>query len=165
MNQAKKRVTALEVSDLYEQLKDDLLRFALSISRDHQEANDLLQDAWLKSLKEGWLSDAPAYKQRAWFYKVMKNQLRDVRRKEKRTTVWEEEKAGMAVYLTSDPIEMTDLLSRLPKEWGDLVFKRYWVGLSSREIGEQLGVPQATIRYKLHLALKRLRKMIEEEKR
>lgn len=153
----------VEVSDLYEKLKDDLFRFARSIARHGQEANDLVQDAMIKSLNEPELLSLPEYKQRAWFFRVMKNRLIDDRRKEQRLTQWEEDLDFPIQQMGVSHLEITDLLRHLPQDLSDLIFKRYWLGLSSQEIGGQLGVPASTVRYKLHLAIKRLRTILEEE--
>jgi RNA polymerase sigma-70 factor, ECF subfamily len=152
------------VSDLYEKVKDDLFRFAKSIARHEQEAHDLIQDAMVKSLNEPQLLSLPEYKQRAWFFRVMKNRLIDDRRKEQRLTQWEDDFDFSIQEAGSSHLEITELLTHLPQELSDLIFKRYWLGLSSQEIGEQLKTPASTVRYKLHLAIKRLRKILEEEK-
>lgn len=154
----------VEVSDLYEKLKDDLYRFARSIARHEQEANDLVQDAMIKSLSEPELLSLPEYKQRAWFFRVMKNRLIDDRRKEHRLTQWEDDFDFPVQQAGVSHLEMTELLRHLPQDLSDLIFKRYWIGLSSQEIGVQLSIPASTVRYKLHLAIKKLRKMMEEEK-
>ncbi|MCJ8009222.1 RNA polymerase sigma factor [Lederbergia wuyishanensis] len=153
----------MEASDLYEKLKTDLHRFALSISRHEHEANDLVQDALMKSLKETELFSLPEYKQKAWFYRVMKNKLIDERRKENRLSEWDEDFDIPAQVFTGNHIEMAELLSHLPAELSDIVFKRYWLGLNSKEMGKQLGLPPSTIRYKLHMAIKRLRSIMEME--
>ncbi|WP_251634076.1 RNA polymerase sigma factor [Neobacillus niacini] len=152
------------VSDLYEKLKDDLLRFAKSIARHEQEANDLIQDAMVKSLNEPQLLSLPEYKQRAWFFRVMKNRLIDDRRKEHRLTQWEDDFDFPIQQAGVSNLEITELLRHLPQDLSDLIFKRYWLGLSSQEIGGQSGLPASTVRYKLHLAIKRLRTILEEEK-
>lgn len=154
----------VEVSDLYEKLKDDLYRFARSIARHEQEANDLVQDAMIKSLSERELLSLPVYKQRAWFFRVMKNRLIDDRRKEQRLTQWEEDFDFPIQQAGVSHLEITELLRHLPHDLSDLIFKRYWIGLSSQEIGDQLSIPASTVRYKLHLAIKKLRKIMEEEK-
>jgi RNA polymerase sigma-70 factor, ECF subfamily len=151
------------VSDLYERLKDDLFRFAKSIARHGQEANDLVQDAMVKALNEPQLLSLPEYKQRAWFFRVMKNRLIDDRRKEQRLTEWEEDFDFSIQEAGVSHLEINELLAHLPQDLSDLIFKRYWLGLSSQEIGGQLGVPASTVRYKLHLAIKRLRTILEEE--
>ncbi|MEC1525140.1 RNA polymerase sigma factor [Neobacillus niacini] len=154
----------VDVSDLYEKLKDDLFRFARSIARHEQEANDLVQDAMIKSLNEPELLSLADYKQRAWFFRVMKNRLIDDRRKEQRLTAWEDDFDFSIREAGVSHLEITELLGHLPQDLSDLIFKRYWLGLSSQEIGGQLGLPASTVRYKLHLAIKRLRTILEEEK-
>lgn len=154
----------VEVSDLYEKLKDDFFRFARSIARHEQEANDLVQDAMIKSLNEPELLSLPEYKQRAWFFRVMKNRLIDDRRKEQRLTQWEDDFDFPIQQAGISHLEMTELLKHLPQDLSDLIFKRYWLGLSSQEIGDQLSIPASTVRYKLHLAIKKLRTILEEEK-
>nr|WP_263324743.1 RNA polymerase sigma factor [Neobacillus sp. Marseille-Q6967] len=154
----------MEASDLYEKLKDDLMRFARSLSRHEQEAHDLVQDAIVKSLSEPQLFSLPDYKQRAWFFRVIKNKLIDELRKEQRLTEWEEEWDFSIHEAGVSHLEIAELLSHLSQESSDIIFKKYWLGLSSQEIGEQLGLPASTIRYKLHLAIKRLRTILEEEK-
>lgn len=153
----------MEVSDLYTKLKADLHRFANSIARHEHEANDLVQDALMKALKEEQLLSLPEYKQRAWFFRVMKNRLIDDRRKEKRLADWDEDLDFPVHGFISNNLEMTELLSKLPPDISDLIFKRYWLGLNSQEISSQLGVPASTIRYKLHNGIKRLRSILEEE--
>ncbi|WP_422124249.1 RNA polymerase sigma factor [Planococcus sp. X10-3] len=153
----------MNTETMYENLKSDLVRFARSISRHEQEADDLVQDALEKSLKQEELVDLPIYKQRAWFFRVMKNRLIDDRRKDQRISEWDEETDFPEPALAVNRLEMTELLAHLTPELGDLVFKRYWLGMTSREIGEQLQVPAATIRYKLHFAIKKLRDIMEEE--
>ncbi|MCP3031568.1 RNA polymerase sigma factor [Halobacillus sp. A1] len=155
----------MEVSELYEELKSDLFRFAFSIARHEQEGKDLVQDAWIKSLKEKQLLSLPRHKQKAWFYRVMKNKLIDERRKDRRLTEWDDDEADFPVHeLTLGRMEMTELLSRLSPELSDIVFKRYWLELSSKEIGEQLGFPASTVRFKLQTAMKQLRRYLEEDK-
>ncbi len=136
-----KWVVEMEVSDLYESLKKDVDRFAYSIARHEQEGKDLVQDAWEKSLKEDDLLDLPRHKQKAWFYRVMKNKLIDLRRKDQRLSQWEEQMDLPVHDFPYQHLEMTELLSHLSEELSDIVFKRYWIGLSSKEIGQQLGLP------------------------
>ncbi|UOQ44872.1 RNA polymerase sigma factor [Halobacillus salinarum] len=151
------------MSDLYETLKHDLHRFANSIARHEQEGKDLVQDALVKSLEQEDLLEWPRHKQKAWFYRVIKNKLIDQRRKDQRLSSWEEDLDFPVEELTGRRLETVELLSKLPSDQSDIVFKRYWVGLSSKEIGEQLELPASTVRFKLQQAMKRLRNYFEEE--
>ncbi|WP_264476771.1 RNA polymerase sigma factor [Jeotgalibacillus aurantiacus] len=149
---------------MYLELETNLRRFARSIARHEQEADDLIQQAVIKSLAhESMLQELPVYKQRAWFFRVMKNQLVDERRKEQRLTGWEDDFEQIRLDQRFTHIEVTELLADLSQEYKDIIFKRYWIGLSSKEIGQQLHLPAATVRYKLSQALKQLKKKLEED--
>ena len=151
------------MQEVYVSLETDLKRFARSIARHHQEADDLIGHALEKSLSQKDIQTWPHHKQKAWFYRVMKNTLIDDRRKHQREQEWEDshEPIFSPVGLTS--IEMVDLLGKLSQVQSDIVFKRYWIGLSSKEIAEQTGLTAPTIRYHLAQAIKRLRQHLEEE--
>lgn len=154
---------ASEVNGIYENLKSDIHRYARSLARHEHEANDLVQHALLKALQDPNLHSLPDYKQRAWFFRVIKNHMIDISRHEKRLCGWEDDLDVAILPAGSGRLEITELLGKLPPELSDIVFKRYWLGLSSREIGEQLGMPAATVRYKLQRSLQKLKKAWEDD--
>ncbi|GAB6929055.1 hypothetical protein JCM10914A_30380 [Paenibacillus sp. JCM 10914] len=153
----------MEVWDLYENLKEDLHRYARSIAKQTYDADDLVQDAFMKAMKEPNLAELPVHKQKAWFFRVIKNRMIDISRRDKRLVSWEEDLEDGLFLSPSQPLEMAEWLGRLPQSLSDIVFKRYWLGMSSQEIGEQLGMPAATVRYKLQSAMKKLRTLWEED--
>ncbi|MEY8749154.1 RNA polymerase sigma factor [Alkalicoccobacillus gibsonii] len=151
------------VQDLYIDLESDLKRFARSIARHNLEADDLISYAVEKALNQREIETWPRHKQKAWFYRVMKNNLIDHRRKHQREDEWEDEYEPEFSAVGVSSIEMVELLSKLPKHQSDIVFKRYWTGLTSKEIAQQTGLSAPTIRYHLAQALKTLREYMEEE--
>ncbi len=148
---------------MFEDLHGDLRRFAYSIARHEHEANDLLQDAFEKALVHSELEQWPRHKQKAWFYRVMKNELIDQRRKLQREMEWEEANEPAFQFAGLTAIETADLLRSLSPIQSDIVFKRYWIGLSSNEISEQTALTASTVRYHLAQAIKTLRKQLEED--
>lgn len=151
------------VQELYIDLESDLKRFARSIARHNLEADDLISYAVEKALSQREIETWPRHKQKAWFYRVMKNNLIDHRRKHQREDEWEDEYEPEFSAVGVSSIEMVELLSKLPKHQSDIVFKRYWIGLTSKEIAQQTGLSAPTIRYHLAQALKTLREYMEEE--
>lgn len=148
---------------VYENLREDLLRYARSISKHGYEADDLVQDAMIKALDEPALAGLPVHKQKAWFFRVIKNRLIDTRRRDNRIVSWEDALELPVLPVGSARMEMTEWLGHLSPSQSDIVFKRYWLGMSSNEIGEQLGMPAATVRYKLQSAMRKLRKIWEDD--
>lgn len=149
---------------LYSDIKNDLRRFAFSIARHEQEGEDLIQSAWEKALQVQEIETWPYYKQKAWFYRVMKNQLIDLKRKQAKEQGFDQ-LIEEPVFIVSgySSIEMMELLKNLTPTQRSIVFKRYWVGLSSQEIGEQLKIPASTVRYQLANAIQLLRTILKED--
>ncbi|MBN6888216.1 RNA polymerase sigma-70 factor, ECF subfamily [Cytobacillus horneckiae] len=157
------RKWVISLQTMYEDLKADLRRFALSIASHQQDAHDLIQVALEKALFVEDIESWPRYKQKAWFYRVMKNHLIDERRKHQREMEWDEMMDLTLPSGTISALEMVDLLKRLPEIQSDIVFKKYWVGLTSKEIAENLNIPASTVRYHLSKAISALRNYLEEE--
>ncbi|KQL56614.1 MULTISPECIES: RNA polymerase sigma factor [Bacillaceae] len=147
---------------VHKALERDIQSFALSIAANEHEANDLIQYAWEKSLSYKELHEWPYYKQKAWFYRVMKNELIDLRRKHRREIGLDETKEPVFFPTEFNNLEIIELLNKLPPKQKDLVFKRYWLGLSSTEIGKSLNIPSGTVRYQLTKAIGFLRQLIQE---
>ncbi|SDI26911.1 RNA polymerase sigma factor [Natribacillus halophilus] len=146
----------------YEKLFPHLWRFALSIARHEQEANDLVQEAWLRALNNENVWTLAHHQQKAWFFKTMKRLLIDERRKRKRDTPYEptQHETFFPSFNPFDNMEMMELLGSLPEVQQTIVFQKFWLGFSSEEIGRQLSLPASTVRSKLRTALAKLRKQM-----
>ncbi|WP_042423921.1 RNA polymerase sigma factor [Geomicrobium sp. JCM 19039] len=144
----------------YEQLFPDLWRFANSIARHEHEAGDLIHDAWTRAMKHPHVFDLEVHQQRAWFFKTMKRLLIDERRKSQREDVFDYTIHDRIESPFSDyeKIEVMEILSTLPEEERTILFQKYWLGLSSAEIGRQHNMPPSTVRSKMKTALKQLQK-------
>ena len=151
------------VENLYENHSEELERFARSIARDEKEAEDLVQDTFLKALTHlHTLSSLSDPQQRAWLFKVLRNLRYDRYRKQRfERPMQDEDEPGINLDEFSE-VEMKELLQTLPADLRDTVYKRYWLGLNSRQIAEPLGLSDATIRCRLSTAIHMLRNQINE---
>jgi len=62
------------VENLYEKHSEELERFARSMASNEKEAEDLIQDTFLKALTHlHTLDKLSAPQQRAWLFKVLRN--------------------------------------------------------------------------------------------
>ena len=52
--------------------------------------------------------------------------------------------------------EISHFVSTLPERYKDAIFKRYWLQMDSKQIGEVLGIPASTVRYRLKIAKDKL---------
>lgn len=148
----------MTLADLYEQYEAGLQAYALRLGRDADLAADLVQETFIRSLGHLPLLDQLNRHQcRAWLCQTLKHLFLD------RQAARQREQAALArfaaeaetVVLPEEPA--SGLFELVPAGDRELLDKRYRLNLTSRQIAEELGVSAATVRYRLHLAIQRLR--------
>ena len=153
----------MNVADLYEEYRDGLTRYAISLSRSLDRADDLVQETFLRALSHsGDLQGMNRYQQEAWLKRVLRNRFFDEERSSRR-------KRQLVQRLISDyqrqenslslP-EFDSVLELVPLEHQDVFEKRYRLGMNSAEIARDVGVSAGTIRYWLHQSIQCLRAQI-----
>lgn len=150
------------IAELYDEYQDRLYGYALTLCREGEFAWDLVQETYARALANiELLSRLPPYKRQSWLFSVMKNCFIDVRRKQKWEMQLSEDFEPAAELKEQGDIEAAGLLSGLPMPMRDVVFRKFWMGMNSREIAEELSIPDGTVRYRLHGALKKIREEFE----
>jgi RNA polymerase sigma-70 factor (ECF subfamily) len=99
------------------------------------------------------------YQRRAWLCRTLKNLFLDeesARQREEALIELMAQDAPLAGSLSPEVI-WPNPFDLVPEKYRDLVRKRYVLGMTSQEIASELGIPAATVRSRLHLALKKLR--------
>jgi RNA polymerase sigma-70 factor (ECF subfamily) len=150
---------------------DAVYRFALRLSRGHEdEAQDLVQDTFLRAHR-GWEGFRRGTNARAWLFTICRNRfLRGEERRGRRQEVLESETdadveslAATAVFSevreNIDPEaaffdsfvdrEVLDTLDALPTPFREAVVLSDLEGLSYPEIAEILGLPTGTVKSRL----------------
>jgi RNA polymerase sigma-70 factor (ECF subfamily) len=153
----------------------DVSRFALSLTRDQDEADDLVQDTFLKAFR-AWSSFTPGTNARSWLFTICKNTFRRRFRREKARPDVELEASGDDDALPAvlshveaerkglgdlfDRIDVQPALERglddLPEAFREVVVLVDLEGLSYHEAAEVLEVPVGTVRSRLFRARRRL---------
>ena len=150
------------ISTLYMEEREALLRYARSLTRDQARAEDLVQDAFTRSLRHvETLESLTRGQRRAWLYRAIKNRFIDQTRRHKR---WSPIQKGLEreAMLSCDPVvqevRIWELLDSVPPNHREILHDRFVLGLNSTEIGANRGIPPATVRSRLRLAVTWIRK-------
>ena len=151
---------------LYEQYKIPLFTVCLRYSRDRSEAEDILQEGFIKIFKD---LDQYAGKGAigAWIRKVMVNTALQYIRKWKKDWKHVDTQDYQEAFQTSEIAfqnlgleEITRMIQQLPNGY-KVVFNLYAVeGYSHKEIGELLGINENTSKSQLFKAKAALKKKI-----
>lgn len=139
-------------------------RIAWSILGEREAAEDAAQAACAAiCTKLATLSDTRAFV--GWAYRIIVSHARDLARARRRLQLREalgyDEATDASTH--DDPTVRLDLetaISRLPEPLRLALELHYFVGLTSREVGTALGVPAATVRFRLMIARRRLRPLL-----
>lgn len=147
----------LNIADLYEEFESGLSRYAGSLARDSDKANDLVSETFLQAMAHlPLLEQLNTYQRKAWLYRVLKNRFIDQRRAERRAQTLVERLAWMNALATPAALGQ-DVFAQVPAQYRELLHMHYVLEMTSEEIGLKLGVPAATVRSRLRLAIKWLR--------
>jgi RNA polymerase sigma factor (sigma-70 family) len=144
---------------------ESLQPFAISLTRDHEEAKDLCQETLYKAF-----AYRDKYEQgtniKAWLYTIMRNIfINDYRRNARKKIVLDAVKYSQTPYAASTDInarlrEIDSAIHKLPA-----IFKTscllYLQGYKYHEIALALNEPLGTIKSRIHFAKKLLQKQID----
>jgi RNA polymerase sigma factor (sigma-70 family) len=167
LNKHTKLMTAIEFNYSVSRSSKALRPFALRLTKDVDEANDLLQDTMLKALTHrDKFTDGTNLK--AWLYTIMKNTFitnyqRMVRKKTFIDTTENLHYLNSAQHVTSNGAESTFALADINTAMDNLEeshrvpFMMHFRGFKYHEIAEKLRIPIGTVKNRIHLARKQLK--------
>lgn len=152
------------------------LRVAYLIVRDRQLAEDIVEEAFLRVFDRIHQFDSTRAFE-PWFLKIVINMARRAVGQRKRHIIfWGEEgyqrrntqNPGPDIRTLEENIERADLLQALWLALGRLdvdqraaLVQRYYLGLSEAEIASRAQSPLGTIKWRLHMARKSLRHLLQ----
>ena len=146
-----------------------LTRLARALARGPDEAEDLVQDAYLTALRHPPDPDRPA---RPWFAQVVRNLVRMRRRGEARRHEREQVWGGdsRAVPTPEQLLErahahraLAEQVVLLDEPFRRTLLLRFVEGLDTARIAELEGIAQGTVRWRIKQGLDRLRAGLEEQ--
>ena len=160
----------LEFSEMLVNNADFLKPFAINLTRDTEEANDLYQETLYKALanKEKYNAGTNI---KAWLFTIMRNIfINNYRRKAKQKTIFDSTPNDYLINLkqvtVSNVAESDMQVKEIKKAIRDLpeIFKTpfllYFDGYKYNEIAEVLQEPLGTIKSRIHFARKLLKEQI-----
>ena len=122
---------------VYAQYGPALYRFCLLQLKNAADAEDALQEVFLKRLYRAPDFDSPEHEKR-WLYRVALNQCRDELRRKRRTEVPLEEAALLAMPEVDR--ELVRQVSALPEKLRTVIHLHYYEGYTVEELAALLGV-------------------------
>ncbi|VTS04536.1 RNA polymerase sigma factor [Tuwongella immobilis] len=156
---------------LFERYEQGLFHFLLGMLRDHHQAEDALQETFIKALEH--IPSVRAESLKSWLYTVAYRQAMLTKRKQKRRAEQPEDAAlGFAAtelapddqVLRAEQVQQVRrLLDQLPPLQRDVIRARIYEGKPFRQIAQDQDCPLNTALARMHEGLKRLRTLWEQQ--
>ena len=163
-------MTALEFSYTINNLSGSLRPFALRLTKDMEDANDLLQETVLKAFSNrDKFTDGTNLK--AWLYTIMKNTfITNYQRMVRKNTFIDTTDNLHYINSSANTIEnmaygkfaMKDINHAIEKldDTYKVPFMMHFRGFKYYEIADKLHIPIGTVKNRIHIARKELKQML-----
>jgi RNA polymerase sigma-70 factor (ECF subfamily) len=165
----------LAVEVLIRRYQNYVYRLCYLVMRNEQDAEDMTQETFIRAFRA-----LPRFEIRAgknlegWLYRIAVNACRSrMRRKWYQVLPWPDPAPPLVSNVEAQPDQvilqdeerqqMLAAIDSLGEKHRLVVVLRYYGGFSNEEIAEALNIPSGTVRSRLHVARKRLRKRLEEQ--
>ncbi|MCY3773273.1 MAG: RNA polymerase sigma factor [Gemmatimonadetes bacterium] len=163
----------MTVGDLYETYTAQLTKHARRLTADKDNADDLLQETFIRAMRNlRLLKSLSPHRRRAWLFRTMGNLFVDKQRARRRERAFlgtlhqilKEESIQKTAGWRSDTdahifetISIPEIMRHIPEKDHDLFHMRFVTGMTSEEIASRTGIPASTVRFRLHVAIRKLR--------
>lgn len=153
--------------DLYHMTNASVFGFALSIVKNMQDAEDILQDVYLRIYTYA-AEYRSSGKPLAWILTITRNLCLMKLRERGRTADQPQEEWNLPAdkfpaVTTEDRMVLTACMKQLSDEESQIIMLHTVSGFKHREIAEALSLPLSTVLSKYRRALKKLRVLLTEE--
>ena len=158
-------MSTLEFNNALIGIEGNLQSFAMSFTRNREDAKDLTQETMLKAITyKNYYTPQTNFK--AWVFTIMRNIfINQYRRKVKSGTIFDNSKdlflISNSTSNTETPLEMIsvkDINSKIASLSDDYKepFEMHFAGFKYKEIADKLNIPIGTVKSRIFIARKRL---------
>ena len=158
------------VRSLYDEHAAALWRYAMRLTGDHARAEDIVQETLLRAWQHPEVTDDDARPARAWLFTVARNMIIDERRSSRfRNEVSSLD--GSAAPEQASPDEVNSALDRmligealdqLSPDHRAVIRRSYYLGWTTTQIADDLGIAEGTVKSRLHYAVRAMRLTLQE---
>jgi RNA polymerase sigma-70 factor (ECF subfamily) len=152
---------------LYENYADSLYGVISKVLKDEELAQDALQETFIKVWKNSKKYDSKKAKLFTWLYRIAKNTAIDKLRSYNNKSQKEVQIETSNVYilptsnLNQDVIDLKEHVARLDEKYQIVLKALFFEGMTQQEASDELEVPLGTIKSRLKIGLRELKKVYD----
>ncbi len=144
--------------------RDELLGFARRALHDPDQAEEVVQETFLRAIRARTSFDPGRGPVRAWLFAIERRVLADVLRARRSRPGAEPAAAARLAAPSEDPTERWQVeaaLLELSSEHRQVILEIYYRGRTARDLARRLALPEGTVRSRLYYGLRQLRHNLE----
>jgi RNA polymerase sigma-70 factor (ECF subfamily) len=153
------------ISLLYEHYSDTLFGVAKKVVRDEELAQDVLQESFVKIWKKSDSYDATKAKLFTWLFRITRNTAIDKLRSVNTKSDKEIQMDVSDVYnlgvdsIRPELIDVRENLDRIEDKYQIVLEALFFHGMTQQEASDELDIPLGTIKSRLKIGLRELKKI------
>ena len=150
---------------LYDNYSNALFGVALKITNDEALAKDALQESFIKIWKNSKKYNPEKAKLFTWLYRITRNTAIDKLRSFNNRNNKEVQIDNSNVYnlptisINQDVIDLKEHVAKLDQKYKTVLNALFFEGMTQQEASDELNIPLGTIKSRLKIALRELKKV------
>ena len=155
------------ISLLYEHYGDTLYGVALKVVRDEELAQDVLQESFVKIWKKSDSYDSTKAKLFTWLFRITRNTAIDKLRSVNTKSDREIQMDVSDVYnlgidsIRPEFMDVKENLDKIESKYQVVLDALFFQGMTQQEASDELDIPLGTIKSRLKIGLRELKKIYE----
>ena len=154
---------------LYDRYADSLYGVILKMVKEEPAAKDVLQETFIKIWKNAGKYDSTKAKIFTWMYQIARNTALDKIRQ--RTKKFNREiqpkdsdvqKTGH-IAINPDTVDISEVLAQIDPKYREVIHALFFLGMTQNEASKHLSLPLGTVKTRLKIGLRELRKIFGTE--
>ena len=153
---------------LYENYSDSLYGVILKITNNEELAQDALQESFVKIWRNAKKYDSKKARLFTWLYRIARNTAIDKLRSFNNRFLKEVQIDKSDVYilptasLNQDVIDLKEHVTKLEEKYQIVLNALFFEGMTQQEASDELDIPLGTIKSRLKIGLRDLRKIFND---
>jgi RNA polymerase sigma-70 factor (ECF subfamily) len=161
---------AAAVRTLYDEHAAALWRYAMRLTGDQARAEDIVQETLLRAWQHPEVTSDSQRSARAWLFTVARNMIIDERRSSRFRhevssldgSAAPEQASPDEVSAALDRMLIGEALDQLSPDHRAVIRRSYYLGWTTTQIADDLGIAEGTVKSRLHYAVRAMRLTLQE---
>ena len=146
-----------------------LWRYVVSLTNRPADADPIVQETLLRAWRKPDLLEEDIGHMRGWLFTVARNLVIDQARSAQRHPEIPVAQMDQQMDLSADRVEqlfdqmlLIDALESLTPHHREVIVRAFYGGLTTAQLAAELGIPEGTVKSRLHYGLRALRLALQE---